>query len=91
MCWVSLKQTPPMRNDEISHITLPAWAVELVTRHGYMERFFHLRSEGMNSRQAYEQVEDELFLYFRTERYTSYASFLTSKRVWCEKKLRSKK
>lgn len=71
-------------------IIMPSWAIELVTRGGYMERFFHLRNEGKNSRQAYEQVEEELYLYFKTERYTSYASFLTSKRVWCEKQLNKK-
>lgn len=65
-------------------ITLPLWATGIVSREGYMARYYLHRANGMKSREAYEQVESELEQYFNTNRYTSFASFQVSMQRWRE-------
>lgn len=73
------------------HITLPAWAVTIVNRKGYMERYYWHRAEGSNSRTAYELVEGELETYFESHRYTSFESFQTSLKTWRKKQVKQQK
>lgn len=72
------------------HITIPLWAQKIVTRGGYMERYYHHKAAGMTNREAWEKTETELHTYFNSNRYSSIHSFENSKSKWVKIQLSKK-
>lgn len=65
---------------EVQTVEIPIKALELLKIQGYIKRFHELRQHHTQM-EAWETLEDELFSYFKINRYNSYYSFRTSRKV----------
>lgn len=72
-------------------IIIPIWAIELVSVEGYVRRFLFHVAESKTYKAAYLKTEEEYFKYFGVNRYSSYYSFATARRMYKIRQLKKKK
>ena len=63
-------------------ITIPATALTLLRKEGYIARYQHHLGTGISCRMAWEATEAELWQYFRIQRYSTHESFKATLTKW---------
>jgi hypothetical protein len=64
---------------------IPVWAIDMLTRKGYMDRFFYHVPNSRTNKEAFYKTEQDLDRYLNQSRYKDYNSFKKSNNYWKKK------